>query len=100
VPVDEHEIEALAAALERLAADSRLRAAMGAAARMLVERDHALPHVADLYVSALEQAAGGRAVRDATLREVADAAADVGIDADDEAAAELVRRLDEVELGG
>ncbi len=100
VPVDEHEIDALAAALELLAGDPAARAAMGAAARELVERDHALPHVADLYVSALEQAAGGEAVRDATLREVAEAAAAVGIDADGEAAGELAMRLDEVELGG
>jgi glycosyltransferase involved in cell wall biosynthesis len=100
VPVDEHEIDALAAALERLAADAEMREAMGAAARALVERDHALPRVADLYASALEQAAGGEAVRDATLREVAQAAADVGIVADDEAAAEIVMRLDEAELGG
>jgi hypothetical protein len=48
----------------------------------------------------LEQAGGGEAVRDATLREVAEAAADVGIGAEDEAAAELAMRLDEVELGG
>ena len=88
VPVDEHEVEALAAALERLAADPAAREAMGGAARELVERHHALPRVADLYATALEQAAGGEAVRDATLREVA------------EAAAELAMRLDEVELGG
>ena len=73
---------------------------MGAAARELVERDHALPRVAELYASALEQAAGGEAVRDATLREVAEAAGEVGIGAGDPAAAELAARLDEVELGG
>jgi glycosyltransferase involved in cell wall biosynthesis len=100
IPVDEHEVEALAAALERLAAGPAAREAMGLAARELVERDHALPRVADLYAAALEQAAGGEAVRDATLREVAEAATDVGIGAEDEAAAELAMRLDEVELGG
>src|SRR5207237_1920666 len=49
IPVDEREAETLAAALERLAADADKRARMGAAARTLVERDHALPRVADLY---------------------------------------------------
>jgi glycosyltransferase involved in cell wall biosynthesis len=100
VPVDEREVEALAAALERLAADEPARARMGAAARELAERDHSLPHVADLYASALEEAAGGGAVRDAVLRGVAEAAADVGIGADDPGAAELAARLDEVGLGG
>jgi hypothetical protein len=73
---------------------------MGDAARELVDRDHALPRVAELYAAALEQAAGGETVREATLREVAEAAADVGIGAGDPAAAELASRLDEVELGG
>jgi glycosyltransferase involved in cell wall biosynthesis len=100
VPVDEREVVTLAAALEALADDPARRTAMGSAARELVERDHALPRVAELYVAALEQAAGGEAVRDATLREVAGAAADVGIGADDPAAVELAARLDEVELGG
>jgi glycosyltransferase involved in cell wall biosynthesis len=100
VPVDEREVGTLAGALEALADDPGRREATATAARELVEREHALPRVADLYVSALEQAAGGAAVRDATLREVAEAAADVGIGADDPAAAELAARLDEVELGG
>jgi glycosyltransferase involved in cell wall biosynthesis len=100
VPVDEHEVDSLAAALELLAGDPAARETMGVAARTLVERDHALSRIADLYASALEQAAGGEAVRDATLREVAEAAAEVGIDADGAAAAELAMRLDEVELGG
>jgi glycosyltransferase involved in cell wall biosynthesis len=100
VPVDEREVETLAAALERLAADADKRARMGAAARALVERDHALPRVADLYASALEQAAGGTAVREGVLRDVAEAAAEVGIGADDPAASELAARLNEVGLGG
>jgi glycosyltransferase involved in cell wall biosynthesis len=100
VPVDEREIEALAAALERLAADDRALEAMGAAARTLVERDHSLARVADLYASALEEAAGGEAVRNTVLRDVAEAAAGVGIGADDQAATELAARLDEVGLGG
>jgi glycosyltransferase involved in cell wall biosynthesis len=100
VPVDEREIETLAAALERLAADEQLREAMGTAARALAERDHALGRVADLYASALEEAGGGEMVRTAVLRDVAEAAAGVGIGTDDPAAAELAARLDEVGLGG
>jgi len=100
IPVDGHEIEALTAALDGLASDAAARDGMGAAGRTLVEREHALQRVAELYASALEQATGGEAVRDATLREVAEAAAEVGIGADDVAASELAVRLDEVELGG
>lgn len=99
VPVDEHESRALLEALERLTADAEGRAAMGAAARQLVEREHALPRVAELYAAALEEAAGGEPVRDAVLREVVEAAAAVGIGADDPAATELAARLDEVGLG-
>jgi glycosyltransferase involved in cell wall biosynthesis len=100
VPVDDREPGALAAALLRLAADGPARAAMGRAARELVEREHRLDRVADLYAAALEQAAGGEAVRGAVLRDVAEAAAGVGIGPDDPAASELAARLDEVGLGG
>ena len=100
VPVDEREAETLLGALEALAADEPRRVGMGAAARDLVERDHGLPRVAELYASALEEAAGGKPVRDAVLREVAEAAAAVGIGADDPEAVELAARLDEVGLGG
>ena len=44
---------------------------MAAAARELVRREHDLERVAELYVAALEQAAGGAAVADAVLGEVA-----------------------------
>ena len=73
---------------------------MGAAARAIAERDHALSRVADRYASALEEAAGGEAVRNAVLHDVAEAAAGVSIGTDDPAAAELASRLDEVGLGG
>jgi hypothetical protein len=55
--------------------------------------------VAELYAAALEEAAGGGAVADAVLREVSQAAADVGIAPESAEAAELARRLAEVELG-
>lgn len=99
VPVDERESDTLVAAMETLAEDAARRETMAADARQLVEREHALPRVAELYACALEEAAGGRPVRDAVLREMAEAAAAVGIGADDPAAVELATRLDEVGLG-
>jgi hypothetical protein len=55
-------------------------ASLGAAARAYVEREHALPRVADAYAAALEAAAGADAVNDAVLWRIAEAAAEVGID--------------------
>jgi glycosyltransferase involved in cell wall biosynthesis len=97
VPPDEREAAAVAEALERLT-DPATRAAMGSAARSLAETEHALGHVADLYVAALEEAAGGESVRDAVVGTVSAAAADVGIDAESREAELLARTLDEVEL--
>jgi hypothetical protein len=71
---------------------------MGAAARVLVEREHRLDRVAEAYAAALEELAGGPAVEDRVLEEVARAAAEVGIGGED--AAELATRLKEVGLGG
>jgi glycosyltransferase involved in cell wall biosynthesis len=99
VPVDDEERTALTAALLLLAREPGVRAAMGAAAARLAQTEHALPRVADAYVAALEQAAGGPAVAERVLREVAGAAAEVGISADGEAAGELAARLREVRLG-
>jgi glycosyltransferase involved in cell wall biosynthesis len=82
VPVGEGEIEALEAALEQAAASP----AMGAAGRFLAETEHALDRVADLYAAALEESAGGDAVREAVLQEVALAAAEVGLGTGDAAA--------------
>jgi hypothetical protein len=67
-------------------------------AQRLAAREHDLEHVADLYAAALEEAAGGDAVRDAVLREVSATAADVGIDPASDEAVALGRALDEVEL--
>jgi hypothetical protein len=99
VPVDEEETDTLYAALELLARDERSRAAMGEAGLELVRRDHDLDRAADLYVAALEQAAGGEAVANSLLGDVASAAADVGIEPESPEASELARRLAEVELG-
>ncbi|MEX1358498.1 MAG: glycosyltransferase family 4 protein [Gaiellaceae bacterium] len=95
VPPDEREVETLAAVLEALCARDDLRAAMGAAARAHAEQEHSLSRVADLYAAALEEAAGGAAVREAVLSEVAAAAADVGIEPGSAEAAELGARLRE-----
>ena len=96
VPVDEDEEDVLLASLEALA-DPAVRAAMGAKARGFVEREHRVDRVAEAYVAALEEAAGGEAVKDAVVGEVAEAAAEVGIA---EEAAEIARLLNEVRLGG
>jgi glycosyltransferase involved in cell wall biosynthesis len=77
VPVDDLEVPMLEAAL---AFGAEHRDALGAAARAHVEREHALPRVADAYAAALETAAGGDAVDEAVLRRIAEAAAEVGVD--------------------
>jgi glycosyltransferase involved in cell wall biosynthesis len=100
VPVDDEEAQTLLAALELLTARPDVRAAMSAAALDLARREHGVERVADLYASALEQAAGGAAVDDAVLGDVARAAADVGIEPGSPEAAEIARRLAEVDLGG
>ena len=100
VPVDGDEVEALTAGLELLLTRADLREQMGSAAAALAAREHDLGLVAERYVAALEEAAGGGAVADAVLRDVSKAAADVGIDPDAAEAREIARRLAEVELGG
>jgi glycosyltransferase involved in cell wall biosynthesis len=99
VPLDDHEVETLTAALELLVTRVDVRREMGRAAAELASREHDLGRVAELYAAALEEAAGGAAVGDAVLREVSEAAADVGISADSAESSEIARRLAEVELG-
>jgi hypothetical protein len=77
VPLDDYEVATIEAALTVAVEHG---AALGAAARAYVEREHALPAVADAYARALEAAAGGDAVNDAVLLRIAEAAAEVGID--------------------
>jgi glycosyltransferase involved in cell wall biosynthesis len=98
VPVDDDEIPALAAALELLASSEPTQLAMSDAAREYVRGEHDLAHVAEEYVAALEEAAGGTIVADAVVGEVARAAADIGIEPGTETAAELAVRLDELGL--
>jgi hypothetical protein len=99
VPVDDDETQTLVAALELLASRLDVREAMGAAARELAGREHDPERVADRYVAAFEQAAGGEAVRDAVLMEVSEAAARVGIEPGSAEAREIAARLAEVDPG-
>jgi glycosyltransferase involved in cell wall biosynthesis len=92
IPVDELEVVILDAALEFALEHGE---ELGAAAREYVEREHALPKVADAYVAALEVAAGGDIVDDAVLWRVAEAAAEVGITD----TSLLAQRLREVGIG-
>jgi len=98
VPVDEDEIASLATALELLASSEATQLAMGDAARAYAQREHDLGHVAEDYAAALEEAAGGTRVADAVVAEVAQAAAEIGIESGTPFAAELAGRLDEVGL--
>jgi glycosyltransferase involved in cell wall biosynthesis len=99
VPVDEHETATLYAALELLARDPGIRSAMSAASLELARDEHDLERVADRYAAALERVAGGEAVADSVLGDVATAATEVGIEPGSPEAVELARRLAEVELG-
>jgi glycosyltransferase involved in cell wall biosynthesis len=99
IPPDEHEAASLSAALELLASREDVRGALGEKAAELAQREHDVERVADLYLAALEGAAGGAAVDEAVLREVSRAAADVGISADTAEAREIAKRLAEAELG-
>jgi glycosyltransferase involved in cell wall biosynthesis len=93
VPVDEWEVDTLAAVLGRLAADAPLREAMGRAGRAYAEREHAVARAAEAYAAAVEEAAGGDAVRDAVLADVARAAAEAGFDPQGAETAELAALL-------
>ena len=92
VAPDERERETLAAALLAVFADDARRGAMSANARAYATTEHALERTADLYAAALEEAAGGAAVGDELVREVATAAAEVGVD-DPEGLAATMREV-------
>ena len=77
IPVDEYEVQTVAAALELAAAHAD---ELGSAARAYVEAEHDLGRTADLYTAALEEAAGGEAATSAVLIRIARAAAEIGID--------------------
>jgi len=98
-PGDE-EVAELTAALQLVAERSDVRATMGAAALELATGEHDLARVAERQAAAFELAAGGGVVADDVLREVGEAAAGVGIAPGTPEAAEIARRLSEVDLGG
>jgi len=100
VPVGGDEVDVLAVHLERLAQDADLRASMASAARSYAAREHGLERVAEAYVAALEEAAGGEAVRDAVRTDVASAATDVGLSPAGPALGEISDRLRETQRGG
>ena len=98
-PGDE-EVAELTAALQLLAERPDVSATMGAAALELATGEHDLARVAERQAAAFELAAGGGVVADDVLREVGEAAAGVGIAPGTPEAAEIARRLSEVDLGG
>jgi len=99
IPVGDDEVAVLAAALELLVTRGDVREAMSTAGVELARREHDLRRVAELYSAVLEEDAGGAAVADSVLRDVSEAAAEVGISGDADEAREIARRLAEVELG-
>jgi glycosyltransferase involved in cell wall biosynthesis len=99
VPVDEWEVDTLAAALDLLAERPELREEMTRAAREYVAQEHDLDGVADLYVQALEELAGGPPLRAAVLGEVARAAHAVGLESGDAELREIGARAREIGVG-
>ena len=99
VAPDEREVDVLAGVLVELCTNDGARDRMGRAARRLAEREHAVGRVADLYTGALEEAAGGAAVRRAVVAEIVSAASESGIAPGTAAAAEVGARLREAGLG-
>jgi glycosyltransferase involved in cell wall biosynthesis len=99
VPVGEGEIPAIADALELLAGDPDLRMRMGDGGRALAQGEHQLDRVAEAYVAALEEAAGGAVVQHAVLGEIARAAEETGLSANGDALSDVAERLREVGPG-
>jgi glycosyltransferase involved in cell wall biosynthesis len=93
IPVDEREQPLLASTLLKLAEDGDFRARLGAQARAYVEREHDVRLVAERYLAALEEAAGGQAVLDAILGDVARAARQVGLEPADQELRDVAQRV-------
>jgi glycosyltransferase involved in cell wall biosynthesis len=99
VSVDGREVQTIGEVLELLGRDPGLRATMGEAGRTTTRRDHDVGRVADLYAAALEEAAGGDAVQEAVVGEVARAAEEVGLRPNGPALTDVAERLREVGTG-
>jgi glycosyltransferase involved in cell wall biosynthesis len=100
VPTGDAEVETLTDVLARLADDEHARISMAEAGHDYVHRVHDLQRVADLYLAALEEAAGGGQVDKAIFDEVGRAALEVGIDPHGPEAGAVGRAAREVGLGG
>jgi glycosyltransferase involved in cell wall biosynthesis len=98
IPVDDDEVASLATALELIAASEPTQLAMSEAAVEYVHREHDLTRVAEEYAAALEEAAGGTNVADAVVAEIAQAAAEIGIEPGTPFATELAGQLDDLGL--
>jgi glycosyltransferase involved in cell wall biosynthesis len=98
ISVDEDEVASLATALELLASSEPTQLTMSEAAVAYVRREHDLTQVVEEYAAALEEAAGGPKVSDAVVAEVAQAAAEIGIEPGTPFAAELAGELDDLGL--
>jgi glycosyltransferase involved in cell wall biosynthesis len=70
IPVDSFETETLAAALELLASNERVRATMTRSALEYVRAEHGLGRVVDAYATAVEEVAAADAVRVPTAVEL------------------------------
>jgi glycosyltransferase involved in cell wall biosynthesis len=99
VPVDEWEVETLARMLTLLAERADVREAMGRTARAYVGEEHDLERVADLYVAALEEAAGGAKVVESVCLDVARAAHEVGFEPGNRNLSAVARLAREVGIG-
>ena len=93
------EVPAITDALELLTRDHELRTRMADAARSLAQGEHQLDRVAEAYVAALEEAAGGAVVQDAVFAEIARAAQETGLPANGNALSDIAERLREVGPG-
>ena len=99
VPVGPGEVETLSAFLGALASDEELRRTMGRAAAEYARQEHDLDRAADRYVAALEEAAGGPAVREELAEELARSAWEVGIDARNVQLGEIAASARELGVG-
>jgi glycosyltransferase involved in cell wall biosynthesis len=99
VPVGPAEVETLTAFLDALASDEELRRKMGRAAADYARLEHDLDRVASLYVAALEEAAGGSAVRDELAGELARSAWEVGLSARDPELSRIAAKARELGVG-
>jgi glycosyltransferase involved in cell wall biosynthesis len=99
VPVGPGEVGTLTAFLDALASDEELRRKMGRAAAEYARQEHDLDRTADLYVAALEEAAGGLTVRDELAGELARSAWEVGLGARNPQIGDIAAKARELGVG-